>query len=516
MSADELDAVEFPTAGEDSKRGDVIPVGGGKPVQAKTLVGTAVRCPDCSTGQRQVAAEITSDGGWACWSCGSTGTAEQMLGNPWCVLRSGTTAPWIIDPTGKVVQYRRASSATEVLEDAYAFHARDKRALVVGMLRSTKSLLLRVDGVLRPDVLVDDLTKQEKEALDEIIVEAMRTGGVWLKADLGTLMHKVAEHHDTGLDGAPDFPAEQAATLAARRQILDGHDVRWFAREKFVVNDEMRMAGSFDGLGAITLPDSTRIPAHLRGQRVVCIFDDKWSRHLDLAGMAYAAQQAVYDGGSLYNPATGERVPLSSLVPEDETAPWCSELSVILNQPAGGRVSHLVPVPLDEGRSAVMLALDLSTSRNSSKRWLAPAATVEIPQDEAEAKAASPTVAAPTIPVSTSPVDRISDLIAAAASVPDLVALREREMAPVDYGKPGPDGVHVPKMVVHWTAEHEALAAARAATLAPLAPPLLEQVAAAVDMPTLIGLYQANVEHWTPELDEAAKRRAGELGRAAA
>ena len=488
-----MTAPTLTTVKQQIKKGEAIPVGGGDPVQAKALVGTAVRCPDCSTDGRQVAAEIV-DGGWACWSCGSAGTAEQMLGKSGCVLRSGDGRPWIIGTDGKVRQYRRASSAAEPMEDAFAFHKRDLRAAVLGILRNPL-LALQVEVAVPAGALIDDLEQQHRVALDEVVEEAMRTGGAWLKADLGTLLHRVGECRDQGLS-EPDYPPHCDVTLKARQLVLEKYDFIWLARERFVVNDEDQIAGSFDGVAIITLPDHPSVPKHLRGKRVIVVVDDKYGRHMDLGGLSHTTQQSVYNGGDLYDPATGRRVPLMSLIPEGETAVWTSEVSVILNQPAGGNESHLIVVPLENGRAAVAMSQDLLAMRNDAKRWLLPADTcvVEV----------APVAASASIPNVSTPVNRISDEIAATTTIEDLLALREREQQPVDYGNG--------RVLVPWTSDHEDLAAARAALLKQSAPDhegeVLRRIGETDCMENLEALWRDLSDFWTPACDEAAAARA--------
>ena len=459
-------------------------------VGAKTLVGRAVMCPDCSGSDNPQTAAVV-DGGWQCAVCGSFGTAMDLLGNPNAVLRAGNRTdrddagmPWVIPAGGGTpIRYARASSYAKPLEDAYLLHWRDQRAQALGTLADA-SIVLETEKVAALGTRIDAVGEDQKDALDVLIKVAMKNGGAWDKADRGTRFHTVREHVETGRT-VPEttlLPGEMEAHgghLASVDATLTDYAATCLAREVFVVNDDLAAAGALDALYLMTLPtDDDRVPERLRGTRMIAVGDNKFGASMDFAGISYTAQQAIYVDGSVYNPGTGARVTLAAYAERlcrergIEPVPLCTDVAFILHTPLDADpVTHLITVPLAEGRAAALHAQEsrrMRAAASGPKGWLRPTSTHR-----------APGVAAPVaVPESVEPVE-VEVAVAAAprsspapAVVPPVDGLERAIDRVLTTSASAEDGYAALKELYHigiaagtWTAAHTARAAARRADL---------------------------------------------------
>jgi len=98
------------------------------------------------------------------------------------------------------------------------------------------------DELVERNGLLDD----EKKALNAIIADAKEAAGFKDAANLGTLLHKLTET----VDGGGGLPADTSEVLAddvaAYQAALERYDLVPVEAETFVVNDEVKAAGTFD------------------------------------------------------------------------------------------------------------------------------------------------------------------------------------------------------------------------------------------------------------------------------
>jgi hypothetical protein len=190
--------------------------------------------------------------------------------------------PLVIPPGGgKPVAYRRCTTFIDVLSDTHQLGLWKQRQVALGLSA-------------RPDLLMKVATaKGDKRSLDASCAAAMEAAGSSAKATIGTALHTLTEAIDRGEEPLIPPTAEARADIDAYRKAVEGW--RMEAIEVFVVNDELKVGGTFDrivGLG------SMRFIADLK------------TGGLDFAESKIAMQLAVYAHSQNYNPETGERTPL--------------------------------------------------------------------------------------------------------------------------------------------------------------------------------------------------------------
>lgn len=133
-----------------------------------------------------------------------------------------------------------------------------------------------------------------KKALKPLIKRAQEAGGSDRASGLGTSVHEFTEVIDEGR--WPEYaPAELVPWLHAYRERMEGFEC--LGMEMFVVNDELKTAGSFDRVWR--MPDG----------RVV-VGDLKSGRSDNTYPLKVSLQVAVYANSERYDQATGERSPI--------------------------------------------------------------------------------------------------------------------------------------------------------------------------------------------------------------
>lgn len=133
-----------------------------------------------------------------------------------------------------------------------------------------------------------------KKALKPLIKRAQEAGGSDRASGLGTSVHEFTEVIDEGR--WPEFaPAELVPWLHAYRERMEGFEC--LGMEMFVVNDELKTAGSFDRVWR--MPDGRVVVGDLKSGRS----DNSYPLKVSL-------QVAVYANSVRYDQATGERSPI--------------------------------------------------------------------------------------------------------------------------------------------------------------------------------------------------------------
>jgi hypothetical protein len=213
--------------------------------------------------------------------------------DPNVVQRDGGGRPLIKQADGTTRAYTRASSLGDYLTDQE-------------FLTEWKLLNLAVALGRRPDLAdqcavepyntgfdePDQTTKREsKKRLLGLIRRALDAVKIDERADRGTVVHAVTE---TGYDGY--IPVAVIGEYASFQEFLAINGIVRLGSEVFVVNDELRVAGTFDHLWYVPAVNKIRIG------------DTKNGRNQNNLG--FGCQFANYANSEVYDPATGERMSL--------------------------------------------------------------------------------------------------------------------------------------------------------------------------------------------------------------
>lgn len=246
--------------------------------------------------------------------------------------------PLIIPPGGgKPVPYNRASSFGDVLDDKTMLEKYLRRMAVKGVTANPELGLAIATTPL-----------DQKGKLDGLVEEAIEKAGGGKKASLGTSLHSLTEAMDKG-EELPHVPLEYRADLAAYEETTSVF--RHVAIERFVVNDELQVAGTPDRvsevLEALTFgaPDT---PVDVHAGHLL-ITDLKTGGHANYLGK-YATQLAIYSRSQFYDPATGERTPIGNVN---------QHIGVLFHMPAGEGRCDLYALDLQAGWEGALLAAEV-------------------------------------------------------------------------------------------------------------------------------------------------------------
>jgi hypothetical protein len=215
----------------------------------------------------------------------------------------------------------------------------------------------------------------DRERMNELVEEALTVAGANARSMIGTAVHKFCEDLDDGL--TPDVPDAFKADVAAYAERTRGWE--YAGMEQFVVCDELLLAsgiagaaGSFDRLRVIELPD---------GSILLRIVDIKTSGTLAYSHLTFGVQFAVYAWGVLYDPETGERRPLESLVPpkyqDGRPVSVDREIAEIVYVPAGEGRCSVHPVKIHQAWPRAIRSVEVRDDRNACKSWI----TLEDPDE---------------------------------------------------------------------------------------------------------------------------------------
>ena len=240
--------------------------------------------------------------------------------------------PLITPPDGgEPVAYTRVSTLAKALDDLNNLMAWKQRKTAEGLVRRP-DLLTRISGTLANGD--PDTDWQTKRALNDICTEATEAAGASKGASAGTGFHSLTEAIDRGeqplfVPDADQARLDQYAEAMAPYRVLD--------IECFVVNDDLRAAGTFDRL--VECPDGR-----------VRVADLKTGKSEADYPLATSMQIATYAHGWRYDPEDGYRDTLHSDL--DLTTGLLVHLP-----PWGG--CRVIPLNLDLGWQAAQLAAEV-------------------------------------------------------------------------------------------------------------------------------------------------------------
>lgn len=156
------------------------------------------------------------------------------------VPRDHFDRPWIVQPdTGKCKAYSRASKYAEVLTDSYALGQWQCHKTAIGLIENGW-ILNRVNSHIPAYKAGEEGSYGE---MSKLLAIAQGLAGANEKREYGSRMHALTEQLDLGYDFSwPEGP--EGADLMAYQYHTE--DLSWREVERFVVVDELRVAGSFD------------------------------------------------------------------------------------------------------------------------------------------------------------------------------------------------------------------------------------------------------------------------------
>ena len=208
------------------------------------------------------------------------------------VPRDRWSRPLIVPPEGgEVVPYTRVSTLAKALDDLNDLMAWKARKTAEGLVRRPDLLTLISGAIANGDPDTDWPTKK---ALNAAVEQAMEAAGASKGATAGTGFHLLTEAIDKGNEPLFASEADQVRLDAYREATAS---IEWLEIELFVVNDQVRAAGTFDRLGR--LPDGRVVVADLKSGKSESAYP-----------FATTVQIATYANGHRYDPETGNRSPL--------------------------------------------------------------------------------------------------------------------------------------------------------------------------------------------------------------
>lgn len=195
------------------------------------------------------------------------------LGEP---LRDRYDRPLIIPAAGgKLEPYTRVSTFAGSLDDAGGLITWKARMTALGIARH-EDLAAMCAGLAYGDKELDEHIETAICRVDD-------------KAAWGTAVHSLTEP-----DPSPYVPERMAADVASYHQALADHELVCVDSERFVVNDTLKVAGTFDGI--YTHPTLGRL-----------VGDKKTGK---LKGCSVAVQLFCYASAVGYDSDSGERTSL--------------------------------------------------------------------------------------------------------------------------------------------------------------------------------------------------------------
>jgi PD-(D/E)XK nuclease superfamily len=242
--------------------------------------------------------------------------------------------PLVIQPGDESVEpYTRVSTLAKALDDTHNLMAWAGRMTAKGI--SISPDLIAAFAAM-PDPNAD---RDTKKLADEYVEQAKERAKANQRRVLGSAIHSFTDQIDQGktpehvpADVAPDLRAYVAATT----------NIRWLAFEKFVVLDDLKVAGTMDRLGV------------RKGAKLPRAVDLKTGSVGDYNALGFACQLAMYARGVPYS-ADGSRTPWPG--------PIDLEVGEIIHVAQGQGKVTIYECDLTRGWEAVQLALKVRALR---------------------------------------------------------------------------------------------------------------------------------------------------------
>lgn len=216
----------------------------------------------------------------------------------------------LIEPPdgGKPIAYTRVSTLAKSLDKQEALSKWKQRMTAIGISQ-------------RPDLLalVQATREDDRKTLDDACEQALAAAKSGAAANTGTALHSFTERIDEGVPLEEIVASDLIkADLAAYKQRMS--DTRILAAEVFVVQDDIKCAGTFDRL------------IQIDGRAYVA--DIKTGQHEPTYPHGVTVQTAIYARGTGYRPGQGRTASLASIGVDLERA-------VLIHLPAGHATCEL-------------------------------------------------------------------------------------------------------------------------------------------------------------------------------
>lgn len=269
--------------------------------------------------------------------------------------------PLIIDlQTGEMVAYTRASTMSNYIANKSGLHIWQKRNVARGMgLREDLAAMAAALPVETGNKRKDADMKKE---LDEVIAAAEEAADAHYKANWGTAVHAFTD--PTFISGP--VPERMQPDVESHKQVTEAAGIVRFCSEIFVVNDELKVAGTLDAI--------LGIPA-----LGVAVPSDTKTGKADIHSTLI--QVAIYSRSSVYNWETGERIPLQDFLAQgwpERVPPLVADLGLYVHIPRGEGKTTLHPLDLNVGWEMAQLCArvrdfqrDKGFIKDDTAEWLA-------------------------------------------------------------------------------------------------------------------------------------------------
>lgn len=253
------------------------------------------------------------------------------------VPRDGRDRPLIIvEGAPKPIAYTRCSTYAKALSDSSGLMDWKIRQVVKGLAMNPALLNPLTHDTAKYGTWLDS-------ALRAVSEEAFEVAGANDSARIGTTIHGLTEWEDLGQvwdRSIPDF-APYLPFVDAYVRLTAGLET--LGVERFVVNDELMVAGTYDRL--------TKIPGGLFEQipdDIVVIGDVKTGKSQAARPHDTAVQISCYANGRHYNPANGVRTPIHP----DLSLKW----GLLIHVPSNGDTMGLYLLDIEAAYEAALLA----------------------------------------------------------------------------------------------------------------------------------------------------------------
>lgn len=241
--------------------------------------------------------------------------------------------------------YGRPSSTGKILEDGSALTKWQARMAAFGVATS-------------PDLTALAATSGgDKSVLDDVVVRALERARAGSAAAMGTAIHAATELVDRG-DPLDLLPEAVRIDALAYRAALDAAGLTPVVAEVFTVNDELRVAGSFD-----------RVVRGPRGGYAVLDLKTGSESAPRYSGLSWGVQLACYATGVPYCADRG-RLPWD--VVGVDSAP-SDTFGIVAHLPQGTGRCDLYRVDLTRGYFSALLAAEVRKARREPYLTAVPA-----------------------------------------------------------------------------------------------------------------------------------------------
>lgn len=245
--------------------------------------------------------------------------------------------PLIIQADGSRIAYTRASGLGDFLAKTEHLRTWELRYLARQMGKNEDLAGLAGLETYSTGFDEDSVTKSASgKRLDSIIARAFDRGRMHERADYGTVTHALTEPGNEGYE-----PVRFAADVQAFWEHVEENDIKIGATEVFVVNDELRVAGTFDHL----------VWTEQYGWTIA---DKKTGRNIN--GLGFCCQFAPYSRGKVYDVKTGERTDLTQFTGGE---PINLEWALLFEVHDGMCRTRRVPIGDDKGYKAARAAAEV-------------------------------------------------------------------------------------------------------------------------------------------------------------